>query len=186
MILRLADCPPQPWKNGLGRTRELAVQPSGANSDDFLWRVSIAEVDRAAPFSCFPGVDRHIVLLEGGGFTMTLDDSRTHVLTVPFAPFAFPGEAKVDVALVGGATRDFNLMVRRAHGHGEVQVWRGPETCMTGPATMLLFCARGEVDTVEGRLGTGAAWRPLVPASSRVTLHEGAIALAVHVEPRAA
>jgi environmental stress-induced protein Ves len=109
-----------------------------------------------------------------------------HVLTAPFAPFAFPGEAKVDVELAGSATRDFNLMVRRTRGHGELQVWRGPATCMTGPATMLLFCARGEVDTAEGRLGTGAAWRPSVPASSRVTLHEGAIALAVHVEPRAA
>lgn len=186
MIIRLADCPSRPWKNGLGRTRELACQPSGASGDDFLWRVSIAEVDRAAPFSCFPGVDRQIVLLDGAGFTMTLDGSRTHALTTPFAPFAFPGEAKVDVELAGGATRDFNLMVRRAHGHGELQAWLGPAACMTDPATMLLFCARGEVDTAEGRLGAGAAWRPSVPASSLVTLHEGAIALAVHVEPRAA
>jgi hypothetical protein len=186
VIIRLADCPSRPWKNGLGRTRELAVQPSGASGDDFLWRVSIAEVDRAAPFSCFPGVDRQIVLLDGAGFTMTLDDNRTHVLTAPFTPFGFPGEAKVDVALAGGATRDFNLMVRRAHVHGEVRVWRGPATCMTDLATMLLFCARGEVDTVEGRLGAGAAWRPSVPGRSRVTLHEGAIALAVRVEPRTA
>ena len=51
MIIRLADCPSQPWKNGLGRTRELAVQPSVASMDDFLWRVSVAEVDSAAPFS---------------------------------------------------------------------------------------------------------------------------------------
>jgi hypothetical protein len=186
VIIHLADCPSRPWKNGLGRTRELAVHPPGVGSDDFLWRVSIAEVDRAAPFSCFPGVDRQIVLLDGAGFTMTLDHSRSHALTTPFAPFAFPGEAKVEVALVGGATRDFNLMVRRAHAHGEVQVWRGPATRSVGPATTLLFCARGEVDTAKGRLGAGDAWCASLPASTLVTLHEGAIALAVHVKPRAA
>ncbi|HET8765250.1 MAG TPA: HutD family protein, partial [Rhodanobacter sp.] len=37
-ILHLADCPPRPWKNGLGRTRELAIHPPGAGMDDFLWR----------------------------------------------------------------------------------------------------------------------------------------------------
>jgi hypothetical protein len=65
-ILHLHDCPARPWKNGLGRTRELAVAPPGAGMDGFLWRVSVAEVDSAAPFSAFPGIDRTIVLLEGG------------------------------------------------------------------------------------------------------------------------
>ncbi len=59
-ILRVANCPAVPWKNGLGRTRELAIQPPGAGMDDFLWRVSVAEVETAAPFSAFPGVDRVI------------------------------------------------------------------------------------------------------------------------------
>ncbi|NMW25795.1 HutD family protein, partial [Rhodanobacter denitrificans] len=89
MIIRLADCPSQPWKNGLGRTREIAVQPSAAGGDGFLWRVSVAEVDSAAPFSAFAGIDRQIVLLDGAGFTMTLDDGRVHALTTPFVPFAF-------------------------------------------------------------------------------------------------
>lgn len=186
MIIRLADCPPRPWKNGLGRTREIAVQPSAAGSDQFIWRISIAEVDRAVPFSRFPGVDRQIVLLEGAGFTMTLDNCRTHALTMPFEPFAFPGEATVDVALVGGAARDFNLMVKRAHGRGEVQVWRGPATYMTDPATLLVFGARGEIDTAEGSLGPGDAWRPSLPAGKRATLRDGAIALAVHIKPGAA
>ena len=186
MIIRLADCPSRRWKNGLGRTREIAVQPSSGGGDDFLWRVSIAEVDRAVPFSRFPGVERQIVLLDGAGFTMTLDDRRTHALTTLFAPFAFPGEAKVKVVLAGGATRDFNLMVRRTHGGGDVQVWRGPATRTIDPATMLVFCARGEIDTTDGRLGAGDAWRPPSPASHSITLRDEAIALVVRVEPRAA
>jgi uncharacterized protein len=185
MIIRLADCPSQPWKNGLGRTREIAVQPSASGGDDFLWRVSVAEVDSAAPFSSFPGIDRQIALLDGAGFTMTLDDGRVHALTTPFAPFAFAGEAKVDVVLAGGPTRDFNLMVRRAQARGEVLLWREPATRRPDPATVLVFCVRGAIDTVGGRLHVGDAWRPPPRTVDPLTLRDGALALVVRIEPRA-
>jgi len=184
MIVRLADRPSQPWKNGLGRTRELAVHPSAADSGDFIWRVSIAEVDSAAPFSLFAGIDRQIALLDGDGFTMTLDDGRVHALTTPYAPFAFPGEARVEVALAGGPTRDFNLMVRRARARGDVQAWRGPATGAPDPATVLVYCARGTIDTPDGRLHAGDAWRPMAPASAPLTLHDDTVALVVRVETR--
>ncbi|MHB1057014.1 MAG: HutD/Ves family protein [Rhodanobacter sp.] len=181
MIVRLSDCPPQPWKNGLGRTREIAVQPSGAGGEDFLWRASIAEVDSAAPFSSFPGIDRQIVLLDGAGFAMTLDDGRTHALTTPFVPFAFPGEAKVTVALAGGPTRDFNLMLRRSRVRGGIEAWRdaGPHAIDT--ATVLVYCARGTIDSADGTLQAGDAWRPS-PGAAAPTMHPGALALVVRVE----
>jgi environmental stress-induced protein Ves len=183
MIIRLSDCPSQPWKNGLGSTREIAVHPSGTGGDDFLWRVSIAEVDSAAPFSSFPGIDRQIALLDGNGFTMTLDDDRVHALTTPFEPFAFAGEAKVAVTLVDGPTRDFNLMVRRAQARGEVQVWQGPDTRIPDPSTVLVYCARGVIDTAEGPLHAGDAWRP-APVSP-VELQHNALALIIRIESHA-
>lgn len=186
MIIRLQDCPPRPWKNGLGRTREMAVQPPADGGMEFLWRVSVAEVDSAAPFSAFPGIDRTIVLLEGAGFTLTLDGKREHALTTPFAPFEFPGEAAVTVVLAGGPTRDFNLMVRRAQARGELQVWHGPMTRTTDAATVLVFCARGTIDTADGRLHAGDAWRPATPAAAPVTLRDGALALVARIERRGA
>lgn len=183
MIIRLQDCPPRPWKNGLGRTREIAIQPSADGGADFLWRVSVAEVDSAAPFSAFPGVDRTIVLLDGAGFTLSLDGRHEHALTTPFEPFHFPGEAGVTVALAGGPTRDFNLMVRRAYARGELQVWHGPATRMTDTATVLVFCARGMIDTAEGRLFAGDAWRPAAPAAMPMSLREGAMALVARIVP---
>ena len=180
MIIRLSDCPSQPWKNGLGSTREIAVQPSGAGSDDFLWRVSIAEVDTAAPFSRFPGIDRQIALLDGNGFTMTLDDGRVHPLTTLFAPFAFAGEARVAVSLLDGPTRDFNLMVRREHASGEVLVWPGSETRWPDSSTVLVYCACGVIDTAEGPLHAGDAWRP--SSTSPVELQHDALALVVRIE----
>jgi hypothetical protein len=178
-ILHLRDCPARPWKNGLGRTRELAVAPPGAGMDDFLWRVSVAEVDSAAPFSTFPGIDRTIVLLDGAGFTMTLDDSRTHALTEPFAPFVFPGEARVDVVLAGGATRDFNLMTRRGQVRGQVDVWRAPADAVLRPQTVLLYAARGRLQLGDAVLEAGDAWLRQEAAPAGVVLAPGSVVLAV-------
>lgn len=186
MIIRLQDCPSLPWKNGLGRTREIAVHPPGTGSDDFLWRVSVAEVDSDAPFSRFPGIDRQIVLLDGGGFTMTLDDDRVHALSTPLLPFAFPGEAAVAVTLIDGATRDFNLMLRRTQVRGDVLPWRQPGARTVDPAIVLVYCAGGVLDTADGPLHAGDAWLPSARPAAPVTLQHGASALAVRVESRTA
>lgn len=183
-ILHLHDCPAQPWKNGLGRTRELAVAPPGAGMDDFLWRASIAEVDSAAPFSAFPGVDRSIVLLEGEGFRMQLGDGRSHALVEPFAPFEFPGEVAVTVALAGGPTRDFNLMTRRGRAHGRVTVWRTPADAVIQPDTALVYLARGSL-VLDGRaLQPGDIWRRQEETPSRIALAPQGVALAVQVHCR--
>jgi len=182
-ILHLHDCPARPWKNGLGRTRELAVQPPGAGMDDFLWRVSVAEVDSAAPFSAFPGIDRTIVLLDGEGFSMALDDGRTHALTEPFAPFAFAGEARVAVTLAGGPTRDFNLMVRRGRIHGGIEVWRNAADAVLRPHTVLLYCARGRLRLDDQLLGPSDAWVQAMPAPARLELAPRSVVLAVQAAP---
>ncbi|KAF1007066.1 MAG: Protein Ves [Luteibacter sp.] len=161
-----------PWKNGLGITREIAVSPEGAGMDEFLWRVSIADVDTASPFSTFSGIDRTIVLLEGDGFTMTLDGDREHALTVPCEPFAFPGEAKVDVTLAGGATRDFNLMVRRGKARGEVRVLRG-KVDVNQAALVHLVRGAGFADGMPLQAGD------TVFGATSIALESYAIALAV-------
>jgi environmental stress-induced protein Ves len=180
-IVRLRDCPAVPWKNGMGRTRELAVYPAGAGTEDFAWRASVAEVDSAAPFSAFEGVDRYIALLEGGGFTMTLDGGQSHTLTTPFAPFGFAGEAKVTIALQGGPTRDFNLMLRRSKARGELVTWEDAGRQVVDDAVALIYCARGHIDTSDGRLQAGDAWLP-TPLTGRVSLDGGALALVARVE----
>lgn len=165
-----------PWKNGLGITREVAVEPPGASMDDFLWRVSIADVDTASPFSRFPGIDRTIVLLQGDGFTMTLDGERTHALTTPCVPFAFPGEARVEVALAGGATRDFNLMVRRSDIRGAIDVVHGPGRVDTQDVA-LLHLVQGTARKGDTAFGIGDT----VIAPLSVELDRGAVALVVKV-----
>ena len=180
-IVRAAAIPSTPWKNGMGRTRELAVHPAGAGLADFRWRVSIAEVDSAAPFSAFPGVDRQIALLDGAGFTMRFGDGSEHRLLEPFAPFAFPGEAPVDVTLADGATRDFNLMLRRGKTSGRIDTWRAGAHALAG--VVLIYGARGEVPTAEGLLHPGDIWHVPPLAADTLALPDDAIVLAVHIQP---
>lgn len=180
-ILRADHLQPVPWRNGQGITREIAVTPPGEGMDDFLWRVSLADVVGAAPFSRFPGVDRTIVLIDGAGFRMTLDGAQVHDLTTPCVPFAFPGEAEVAVALAGGATRDFNLMLRRGRATGGVEVWREPgrRACTTDMA--LLYAVQGPIVTSAGTLATGDSWLPGTTPGDEVVLGTGALALVVRV-----
>ena len=93
----LRQIAPQPWRNGAGLTREIAVARNTASECGFDWRLSVAEVACDAPFSAFPGVDRCIVLLRGAGLQLGADadaDARTaaldHRLDTPFVPFQFP------------------------------------------------------------------------------------------------
>ena len=119
----LATAPAMPWKNGGGTTREIACWPPGAGIDDFGWRVSVASVEQAGPFSAFPGIDRQIMWLAGGGLHVRSDDGAIdRVLQAPWHPFAFAGEATLACTLVGEPSQDFNLMLRRGAWRGAIDV----------------------------------------------------------------
>ncbi|MGW0411907.1 HutD/Ves family protein [Streptomyces collinus] len=122
-ILRADDRAPTPWKNGGGLTSEVAVHPRDAGTDDFDWRISVADVASAGPFSAFPGVDRIITLIDGPGMVLTVDGAE-HRMDAPYEPFPFPGDAVTECELLDGPIVDFNVMVRRARMTAEVRVAR--------------------------------------------------------------
>lgn len=107
----------QPWKNGGGVTREIAVYPEGASTDDFLWRISMAEVSETGPFSRFDGIDRHLTVLSGR-LRMDMPDGR-HVLNAGDST-AFAGEAQVEAAPLLPVI-DLNVMTRRGQIRAEVR-----------------------------------------------------------------
>ena len=138
----LAAIAPTPWKNGGGATRELACWPPGAGIDAFDWRVSVASVAASGPFSAYPGVDRQIMLLAGDGFHLQAPGGALeHRLDQPWQPLAFAGELAVQCRLLGGASTDFNLMLRRGRWQGQLQVLR--QACQPGstPAGLCLVLA---------------------------------------------
>lgn len=118
--ISLADVPPSPWKNGGGVTRELVAWP---NPQDWVWRMSVAEVASDGPFSRFEGVQRWFAVLGGAGVRLDMGlaaQAQTHTLTPGSAPLCFAGEEPVQCRLINGATQDFNLMLRRSHASGRM------------------------------------------------------------------
>nr|WP_254368247.1 HutD family protein [Paracoccus sp. Z118] len=102
----------RPWKNGGGKTAEIAVSPPGAGFDDFDWRISTALVASDGPFSTFPGVDRVLTVVEGGPMVLTID-GHDHRLDARSPPLAFPGDATCAARLCGPPLLDFNVLLRR-------------------------------------------------------------------------
>ncbi|MBN6729543.1 HutD/Ves family protein [Burkholderia multivorans] len=164
-LIRAADLVASPWKNGGGVTREIAAgfpeaghadapgaaapgagAPRGGALDTFVWRVSVADVGAAGPFSRFDGVDRTLVLLSGAGMTLAEAGGRRHVLDAPLARADFAGESAIDATLHDGPTRDFNLMTRRSAARGTLDVWRTGTHRVAHADTVLLFCAAGAVE----------------------------------------
>jgi environmental stress-induced protein Ves len=158
--------PVTPWKNGGGSTCEIACWPPGAGLGDFGWRVSIARIAVAGPFSIFDGVDRHIMLLDGDGVRLqSVEAGIDHALDKPYQPFVFNGDVAIDCTLLGGASSDFNVMVRRGLWRAEVQVleqaasltsiphgvlmglrgsWRLERACNDGSFNALSMCQADE------------------------------------------
>ena len=109
-LVPLAGIAAVPWKNGGGVTRELLAWPG---AQDWRVRISVADVTQDGPFSRFEGTQRWFAVLEGEGVRLDVD-GRHHELTPGSEPLEFDGCAQTGCRLIGGATRDFNLMARDA------------------------------------------------------------------------
>lgn len=138
------------WRNQFGWTREI-VRMSRQNEagldrpipgEDWDWRLSIAEIERDAPFSAFPGIDRELVLLSGNGLRLRFDDGEVHELLPPHDKLRFAGERAVQGELLDGLTHDFNLMWRRDRVRAEL--WHRP---LVGP--MVIFAEPGQTWVVH-------------------------------------
>lgn len=185
-----AALPATPWKNGGGVTREIACLPPGAGLDTFDWRVSIAHIASDGPFSAFPGVDRVITLLEGGGVHLfTPDGAIDHRLAEPLVPFTFPGEAAIQSRLLDGDCQDFNVMARRARCWADVRVLHTGDTLVTSSAGLLMALnGHWQLDAGTGQPQTLAPqqglWWHDQPLSWRLRTNDpGAAVLTVWIHP---
>jgi environmental stress-induced protein Ves len=191
-LVLLSERAPQPWRNGGGLTRELlawtpgagsgtgealgADPPRGASEDiggrggngasmgpgsDWLLRVSVADITQDGPFSPYPGVHRAFAVLEGAGVVLQWPQGE-RVLGPGDEALAFDGEAAPGCRLVGGPTRDLNLMVRSSAGQASM---RQAESGQPGPPPTrpwrALYTHGGAVLQADGQalaLPPGSLW----------------------------
>lgn len=112
-LVSLGRTPAQAWRNGGGSTRELLAWPSATG---WQLRISVADITQDGPFSAYPGVARWFAVIDGAGVLLHGPDGQ-HLVDARTPPFAFDGADAPDCRLLAGATRDLNLMARKATGH---------------------------------------------------------------------
>ncbi|MDI6529285.1 HutD family protein [Pseudomonas otitidis] len=151
-LLKAADYPRMPWKNGAGSTLEI-LRDAGDGLDGFGWRLSIADVGQSGPFSAFSGYQRVITVLEGAGMRLTVDGQPSRDLC-PLDAFAFDGGAAVDCTLIDGPIRDFNLIYAPARYAARLQWLRldGPQSLFSDADHLLLFAAEAGAGLQGGPL----------------------------------
>lgn len=139
---------PERWANGGGWTRTLLTWPDPAR---WTLRISVADVERAGPFSAFPGVDRWFAVLEGDGVRLATAGHASVVLRAGDEQLhAFPGDAATDCELQGGATRDLNVMVRRREARATIRVLRDGDQRSNAELLACFVCDPATLATGNG------------------------------------
>jgi len=176
-----------PWKNGGGVTSEIAVEPEGAGiSDKFLWRLSLARIERSGPFSAFDGYDRTIALVSGRGMVLDFGARGTARIDKPMTPLAFSGEWAPGCVLIGGPTEDFNVMTDRARIRHRVERLepRAVAAPVTSAPTLAIFAANGAKLSVDGQAVAMAARDTLVlEGAEAITLASAGPVLSIGLFP---
>ena len=155
-LLRVSDYQRVRWKNDGGWTTEIAREPADS-AIDFLWRVSIADIESDGPFSSFPGVARELMLLAGSGIELDIDDTPPLRLSERFQRVRFDGESRVECRLLSGPTRDFNVMTRRDAARAEVMGRPLVGSMVLFPEAGVVWLAHLVSGTAEARTDGDAA-----------------------------
>jgi environmental stress-induced protein Ves len=148
----------QPWKNGLGETLELIRRPDPQALDGFLLRLSMAWVKTSGPFSNFPGIDRHLILVEGEKLELKRENGdllnlRKHGMV------SFAGEENISCQ-VSDPCRDFNVMVKRGWKEAKVRILHLPKKgTLRVSSNSYLYQLSGELKYQNMTKSTDTLWQ---------------------------
>jgi hypothetical protein len=139
-----------PWKNGGGETLQLAIWPPAAGLDDFDWRISCALLRQDGPFSRFAGIDRSLVLLEGGVLHLSIGEPRgAWPAEIALRPgeglAAFAGELAIEAHVSDAPLRDFNVMTRRDRLNHRLLPFHLHGEALRGSGHCLLYLTAGQI-----------------------------------------
>lgn len=151
------------WKNGVGYTDQIAIEPAQADLrlGDYLWRISSASIESSSDFSLFPGHDRILVVIQGAGVRLFHRDLghefNDSVDVEPFEPYEFPGDIPSRCELIDGPVRDLSVFHKKGEISASVDVIHldGEATWDWTPQGQwsFLFAARGRFEVAVTETG---------------------------------
>lgn len=132
-----ADYVVMPWKNGGGKTTELARDRDDA---DYGWRLSIADIGTDGPFSAFPDMRRITTVIEGAGMRLATDRIPSGDLRA-FDPHAFDGGGRTTCNLINGPVRNLSLIYRAERYAARLEWTQSRRRAITDASKTLVFAA---------------------------------------------
>jgi hypothetical protein len=155
----LQALPREPWKNQGGWTRTVASAQGADGQTD--WRVSVADITAAGPFSVFEGLDRQAVMLQGARLRLRaeLPEHDIH-FNGAGSRAAFAGERRLVCDAPTEPTALWNVMHRRGRVRAEVSVHSDTVLHLPPARHLFIYVMSGEVELAlpQGRtqgLSTG-------------------------------
>lgn len=136
--------PREAWKNGGGWTRIVASH----EAEQLLrWRVSVADITAAGPFSRFDGLDRAAVMVRGAGLCLSGEAQAWHFDGL--GSFAqFPGELALHCDAPGVPTQLWNVMVRRGQAQAKLLIIEDNAADLLPAPDVLVLVLRGRFELV--------------------------------------
>lgn len=103
-ILTPNDFKRMPWKNGQGITYEIDLE---SHEDQWLWRLSMAEVEKESSFSEFKSFNRWLSVIQGPGVNLNQISLPLHRIHF------FHGETPIQCTLKKGKVTDLGIIFDR-------------------------------------------------------------------------
>jgi environmental stress-induced protein Ves len=164
--------PREPWRNGAGWTRTVCAHEEDG---EVLWRISVADITAAGPFSQFAGMDRTAVMVQGGRLQLSNADGQLQLDGIG-SQIQFPGEWALHCSAPQGTTQLLNIMVRRGQATARVEVVDNAAFTRTPGGEQLVLVLRGSY-----QLQSAAGANHTLQA--RTGLHGQALQEDWHAEP---
>lgn len=162
-IIRKGEFTEGRWPNGAGISWDIASAPPDVAPSERDWRFATALIERDAPFSMLPGVDRIITLIDGAGFMLDVDGLDELSINRPFVPTPFPGDSPAACRVDDGASTVLNLLLARPRITADVSIRQegAQVSASRGCEAVLLFALAGRAlltsDTLEAHMNPGDA-----------------------------
>lgn len=139
-----------PWQNGAGLTRQIAIFPTDADINNFIWRISVAEIKGDSEYSQFADARRTQMLLSGDGVELSLPHE-VCVLNIQYQSIEFIGNDTMSCRTLNGPCQVLNVMVRQGIEKSEIVVIHGTLNKLLDHMPRVFYIAQGEYDVVIPR-----------------------------------